>query len=214
MSNRSRAPDVIFRGNLAAASKGLAAFVRPGCPDRLFEFHNSSLYPSENCLCFFEYSSAMGVIHASFRHMLLSLAFNQPFSTPKRFALRLFGASIHPSAYLAPQFFVDTLFPSLLTVEAGVLVGLGVRIALHEHAGSRFRAGRVIIRRGATIGADARIACGVEVGEYATVGIGAVVFRDVPPGAMVVGNPARVMPSYDPNPSTLPQNDKPKDENN
>lgn len=47
------------------------------------------------------------------------------------------------------------------------------------------------IRRGASIGANATIVCGVTVGEYALVGAGAVVTHDVPPNTVVVGNPAR-----------------------
>jgi acetyltransferase-like isoleucine patch superfamily enzyme len=47
------------------------------------------------------------------------------------------------------------------------------------------------VRRGATIGAGAVIVCGHEIGHYAFVGAGAVVIRDVPGFALVVGNPAR-----------------------
>ncbi len=47
------------------------------------------------------------------------------------------------------------------------------------------------VRRGATIGANATIVCGHEIGAYAFVGAGAVVTKDVPPYALVVGNPAR-----------------------
>ena len=47
------------------------------------------------------------------------------------------------------------------------------------------------VRRGATIGANATIVCGVTIGEHAFVGAGAVVTRDVDPHALVVGNPAR-----------------------
>ena len=47
------------------------------------------------------------------------------------------------------------------------------------------------IRRGATIGANATIVCGVEVGAYSLIGAGTVVIRDVLPHAMMVGNPAR-----------------------
>jgi UDP-2-acetamido-3-amino-2,3-dideoxy-glucuronate N-acetyltransferase len=49
------------------------------------------------------------------------------------------------------------------------------------------------VRMGASIGANATIVCGHEVGSYALVGAGAVVTRDVPPYAVVVGNPARVV---------------------
>jgi len=48
-----------------------------------------------------------------------------------------------------------------------------------------------VIKRGATIGANATIVCGVTVGRYAFVGAGAVVTSDVPDYALMLGNPAR-----------------------
>lgn len=50
---------------------------------------------------------------------------------------------------------------------------------------------KTLVRKGATIGANATIVCGIEIGAYAFIGAGAVVIRDVPPYALVVGNPAR-----------------------
>jgi len=47
------------------------------------------------------------------------------------------------------------------------------------------------VRRGATLGANCTVVCGVEIGPYAFVGAGAVVTRDVPGYALVVGTPAR-----------------------
>jgi UDP-2-acetamido-3-amino-2,3-dideoxy-glucuronate N-acetyltransferase len=49
-----------------------------------------------------------------------------------------------------------------------------------------------LVRRGASLGANCTILCGVTVGEYAFVGAGAVVTRDVPDYALVYGNPGRV----------------------
>jgi UDP-2-acetamido-3-amino-2,3-dideoxy-glucuronate N-acetyltransferase len=49
-----------------------------------------------------------------------------------------------------------------------------------------------LVRRGATLGANCTIVCGVTVGAYAFVGAGAVVVQDVPDYALVVGNPARL----------------------
>jgi acetyltransferase-like isoleucine patch superfamily enzyme len=51
---------------------------------------------------------------------------------------------------------------------------------------------RTLVRRRASIGSGAIVMCGVEIGEGALVGAGALVTRDVPAGATVVGNPARV----------------------
>ena len=48
-----------------------------------------------------------------------------------------------------------------------------------------------IVRRGATLGANCTIVCGIEVGEHAFIGAGAVVNRDVPAFALMLGVPAR-----------------------
>lgn len=48
-----------------------------------------------------------------------------------------------------------------------------------------------ILRRGASVGANATIVCGNEIGEYALIGAGSVITKPVPAYALVVGNPAR-----------------------
>lgn len=50
---------------------------------------------------------------------------------------------------------------------------------------------QTIVKKGATIGANATIVCGNDIGEYAFIGAGAVVTKYIPPYALVVGNPAR-----------------------
>lgn len=54
-----------------------------------------------------------------------------------------------------------------------------------------------IIRRGASLGSNATILCGVTIGEGAIVGAGSVVTRDVAPFTVVAGNPARVLRSLE-----------------
>jgi UDP-2-acetamido-3-amino-2,3-dideoxy-glucuronate N-acetyltransferase len=49
-----------------------------------------------------------------------------------------------------------------------------------------------LVRRGATLGANCTIVCGVTIGQYAFIGAGAVVTKDVPNFALVVGNPGRI----------------------
>jgi len=50
---------------------------------------------------------------------------------------------------------------------------------------------KTIVRRGATIGANATIVCGNEIGRYAMIGAGAVITKEVPAYGLVYGNPAR-----------------------
>lgn len=50
---------------------------------------------------------------------------------------------------------------------------------------------RTIVKKGASIGANATIVCGNDIGEFALIGAGAVVTKNIPPYALVVGNPSK-----------------------
>ena len=54
---------------------------------------------------------------------------------------------------------------------------------------------KTLVKRGAAIGSGATLLCGITIGERALVGAGSVVTKDVPAGAVVAGNPARVIKS-------------------
>ena len=58
-----------------------------------------------------------------------------------------------------------------------------------------------LVKRGASIGSSVTLLCGITVGENAVIGAGSVVTKDVPDGAVVAGNPARIM-------KYLPRNDE------
>jgi UDP-2-acetamido-3-amino-2,3-dideoxy-glucuronate N-acetyltransferase len=60
-----------------------------------------------------------------------------------------------------------------------------------SHVSRKHEYQRTVVRRGATLGANSTIVCGHTIGEYAFIGAGAVVTRDVPAYALVLGNPAR-----------------------
>lgn len=80
-------------------------------------------------------------------------------------------------------------------LEDEVFVGPNVTFTndLHPRSGNRdFVLARTVVERGASIGGGATILPGVRIGASAVIGAGAVVTRDVPAGATVVGNPARV----------------------
>lgn len=50
---------------------------------------------------------------------------------------------------------------------------------------------KTVVKKGASIGANATVVCGHDIGEFAFIGAGAVVTKDVPAYALVIGNPAR-----------------------
>lgn len=56
---------------------------------------------------------------------------------------------------------------------------------------------KTLVKKSASIGANATIVCGVTIGEYALIGSGAVVTKDIPPYALVVGNPGRIVGKVD-----------------
>lgn len=60
-----------------------------------------------------------------------------------------------------------------------------------SHVSRKDQYRRTVIRKGASIGANATIVCGNEIGRYALIGAGAVVTKPVKPYALVVGNPSR-----------------------
>lgn len=52
---------------------------------------------------------------------------------------------------------------------------------------------KTILKRGASVGANATVLCGVALGEFSMVGCGSTVIKSVPPKTLVVGNPARIV---------------------
>jgi UDP-2-acetamido-3-amino-2,3-dideoxy-glucuronate N-acetyltransferase len=91
-----------------------------------------------------------------------------------------------------------------VTVEDEVLIGHGVMFINDKYPRATAADGELqtkadwvcfptLVKRGASIGSNATILCGVTIGERAMVGAGSVVTRDVPDGAVVAGNPARVL---------------------
>jgi UDP-2-acetamido-3-amino-2,3-dideoxy-glucuronate N-acetyltransferase len=91
-----------------------------------------------------------------------------------------------------------------VTVEDEVFIGHGVMFINDKYPRATTTEGELqtevdwgcvptLVKRGASIGSNATILCGVTIGERAIVGAGSVVTRNVPDGAIVAGNPAQVL---------------------
>jgi len=97
-----------------------------------------------------------------------------------------------------------------VTIEDNVFIGHGVMFvndmypratageALQTEAD--WKVEKTLVKKGASIGTGVTVLANVTIGEDAIVGAGAVVTRDVPPGTIVAGNPARVLRRVSPNP--------------
>src|SRR4051812_1792407 len=110
------------------------------------------------------------------------------------------GATIGPRCKISSHTFIC----EGVTLEAEVFVGHGVMFINDRYprattATGRLKTGadwdcdRTLVKRGASIGSGATLLGGITVGENATIGAGAVVTKDVPANATVVGNPARIL---------------------
>ncbi len=111
-----------------------------------------------------------------------------------RFARWLTGIEIHPAARIEGGVFIDhgagVVIGETAEVETGVVIYQGVTLG-----GSGKEEGKrhPTIKKGTVIGAGAKILGGFTVGEYSKIGAGAVVLKEVPPHATVVGVPGKVV---------------------
>ena len=91
-----------------------------------------------------------------------------------------------------------------VTIEDHVFIGHGVMFINDKYPRATNQAGELqtgadwqciptLVKRGASIGSNATILCGVTIGEQAMVGAGSVVTKDVPAGAIVAGTPAKII---------------------
>lgn len=126
------------------------------------------------------------------------------------FAHILPGAVIGEDCNLCDHVFIenDVVIGNRVTVKCGVQLWDGVRLEDDVFVGPNAtftndpfprskqypkEFSSTIVQKGASIGANASILPGVTIGQYAMVGAGAVVTKDVPPNSIVVGNPARIV---------------------
>ena len=132
-----------------------------------------------------------------------------PGTTVWQFVAVLDGAVIGADCNLSAHTLVEggAVLGDRVTLKSGVYIWEGVTLEDDVFCGPNatftndrsprskqpFNLERTVVKRGASIGAGAVVLPGLTIGERAMIGAGAVVTRDVPDGAIVVGNPARIV---------------------
>ena len=126
-----------------------------------------------------------------------------------QYVVVLNGAEIGENCNICSHCFIesDVVIGNRVTIKCGVQIWDGLRLEddvfigpnatftndLYPRSKQEFVLLQTIVKKGATVGANATILAGITIGENAMVGAGAVVTRDVPPNVLVVGNPARII---------------------
>ncbi len=120
------------------------------------------------------------------------------------------GAVIGRNCIIGKSAYIDTKVrigdnckvQNFVSVYHGVTIGNNVFIGPHvcftndmypRAAEPSWQIVETLVEDGVSIGANATIVCGIKIGKCAMIGAGSVVTKDVPPHALVVGNPARIV---------------------
>lgn len=140
------------------------------------------------------YSGVHALSWHRWAHFLYKIKLKLLARITSQFAKWLTGIEIHPAAKIAGGVFIDhgagVVIGETAEIEEGVVIYQGVTLGgTGKEKGKR----HPTIKKGAMISAGARVLGGFTVGEYAKIGAGAVVLKEVPPYATVVGVPGIVV---------------------
>lgn len=120
------------------------------------------------------------------------------------FRYRMLGVQIGENVFVSHKAKIDTTYPGSIVIGDGCYITYGATILAHDHSVYRRiprsqdnGKGRVILEENVFVGAHAIILRNVIICRNSIISAGAVVTKDVPPNAIVAGNPARIIGHFE-----------------
>jgi len=110
----------------------------------------------------------------------------------RRWLYRRMGMKVGKQVSLGMAHF-DIFFPENVELGDYCILGLGSTFLTHEFLADEYRIGKIKVGKRVVIGTNATILCGVEIGDNAVIGAGAVVASNIPPNSLAIGVPAKVI---------------------
>ncbi|MEW6275688.1 MAG: acyltransferase [Bacillota bacterium] len=132
-------------------------------------------------------------LRVAFNFLVIYFCRYLPCLPVKNFLYRRLGMRLGKNVSVGLMAMMDIFYPQLISIGDNTIVGYNATILCHEFRIKEFCTGKVEIGANVLIGANSTILPGVQIGEGAQVGAGSLVNRDVPPGVLAAGVPARVV---------------------
>lgn len=151
-------------------------------------------YPVEDANSLWRIYKTVPFLKVMKNFMVIQMARYTPFLSVKNWLYRTFlRMEVGKQTAFALMVMPDTMFPELIKVGHNSIIGYNTTILAHEYLITEYRLGEVRIGDHVLIGANTTILPGVTIGDGAVISAASLVNKDVPAGAFVGGNPAKVI---------------------
>lgn len=151
-------------------------------------------YPVEDANSLWRIYKTVPFLKVMKNFIVIQMARYTPFLSVKNWLYRTFlRMEVGKQTAFALMVMPDTMFPELIKVGHNSIIGYNTTILAHEYLITEYRLGEVRIGDHVLIGANTTILPGVTIGDGAVISAASLVNKDVPAGAFVGGNPAKVI---------------------
>jgi acetyltransferase-like isoleucine patch superfamily enzyme len=126
-----------------------------------------------------------------YNNVIINIGKGMPLRLKNRFYCLFLRMKIGKNVAIAPGVELDPYHPELITIEDNVTIGWKTNILCHEFTPEHIRLGRVLLKKGAFIGAFCSIRSGITIGERSMVAMDSLVNKDIPDNELWGGIPIK-----------------------